>query len=112
MVVVPLAASGNEPENPPAVQQKSDSTFWLRVVAAGSLAAGGVFLMAGKRRAGLVAAAAGTALVVLDQQDSVRTLWSHMPGYLEEVHGILQRVQGAVDELSTQGERLRSIWSR
>jgi hypothetical protein len=112
MVVVPLAASGNESENLAAAPQKSDSIFWLRVAAAGSLAAGGVLLMAGKRRAGLIAAAAGTALVVLDQQDSVRTLWAHLPSYLEEVHGVLQRVQGAVDELSVQGERLRNIWSR
>ena len=112
MVVVPLAASGNESENSPAVPQKSDSTFWLKVAAAGSLAAGGVLLMAGKRRAGLVAAAAGTALVVLDQQETVRALWNQLPNYLEEVHGVLQRVQGAVDELSTQGERLRNLWSR
>jgi len=86
--------------------------FWMRVAAAGSLGLGGVLLMAGKRRAGLVAAAAGTALVLLDEQDSVRSLWTHLPSYLEEVHGILQRVQGAVDELSIQGERLRGIWSR
>lgn len=112
MVVVPLAASGNESENSPAASHPSDSMFWLRVAAAGSLALGGVLLMGGKRRAGLIAAATGTALVVLDQQDSVRTLWTQLPSYLEEVHGILQRVQGAVDELSVQGERLRTIWSR
>ena len=112
MVVVPLAASGSESEHPSAAPQESDSRFWLRVAAAGSLAVGGVLLMAGKRRAGLVAAAAGTVLVGLDQQDSVRALWNSLPSYLEEVHGVLQRVQGAVDELSLQGERLHNIWSR
>lgn len=92
--------------------QSSDATYWIRVAAAGALATSGVLLMAGKRRAGLVAAAAGTALIVLDQQDTVRNWWSHLPSYLEEVQGILNRAQGAVDELSAQGERLRNILSR
>lgn len=112
MVVVPLAASGNEPEASSKGGRDSDSTYWIRVAAAGSLATSGVLLMAGKRRAGLIAAAAGAALTVLDQQETVRNWWSHLPGYLEEVQTILTRAQGAVDELSAQGERLRNILSR
>jgi len=112
MVVVPLAATGNESEAPAAGGCTADSAYWVRVTAAGALAAGGVLMMAGKRRAGLVAAAAGTALTVLDQQETVRAWWGRLPGYLEEVQSILTRVQGAVDELSAQGERLRNILSR
>ena len=112
MVVVPLAASGNESELSTAAAPACDSRYWIHVAAAGALAASGVLLMAGKRRAGLATAAAGTALVLLDQQDTVRTVWNCLPQYLEEVQGILTRVQGAVDELSAQGERLRCILSR
>jgi hypothetical protein len=112
MVVVPLAASENEFARPTAPVGISDSRYWVRVAAAGSLAASGVLLMAGKRRAGLAVAATGTALVILDQQETVRRWWNHLPAYLEEVHSVLGRVQGAVEELAVQGERLRGILQR
>ncbi len=111
MVVVPLATSGNDPESSTPITRKADSMYWVRVAAAGALATSGVLLMARKRRAGLAVAVAGTALTVLDQQETVRTLWNRFPSYLEEVQGILTRVQNAVDELSAQGERLRNILS-
>jgi len=112
MVVVPLAASANESETRSTGIRNPECSYWLRVISAGTLATSGVLLMAGKRRAGLVTAAAGTALTILDQQDTVRTWWSRLPGYLEEVHSALTRAQGAVDELSAHGERLRNILSR
>lgn len=112
MVVVPLASSGNETPAESGTGRKCDSMVWVRVAAAGSLAAAGVLLMARKRRAGLVMAAAGTTLTMLDQQETVRVWWNRAPGYLAEVQSILTRVQGAVDELSAQGERLRTILSR
>jgi hypothetical protein len=112
MVVVPLAASETESTHTSGNAGGIDTKYWIRVAAAGSLAASGVLMMAGKRRAGLAVAAAGTALVVLDQQDTVRVWWNRLPEYLGEVQQVLTRVQGAVDELSAQGERLRSVLSR
>ena len=112
MVVVPLATSEIETARSSGSGRKVDKNYWVRVADAGSLAASGVLLMAGKRRAGLAVAAAGAALTVLDQQDTVRIWWNHMPEYLTEAQGIINRVQGAVEELSAQGERLRSILSR
>lgn len=112
MVVVPLAASANDSETPANGGRRAECSHWLRVVSAGTLATSGVLLMAGKRRAALVTAVAGTALTILDQQDTVRSWWGRLPGYLEEVQSILTRAQGAVDELSAQGERLRNILSR
>lgn len=112
MVVVPLAASGNEPETPSAGGHETASRYWVRVAAAGALATSGVLLMGDKRRAGLITAAAGTALAILDQQETVCNWWSHLPGYLEEMQHVLNKAQGAVDELSAQGERLRNILSR
>jgi hypothetical protein len=112
MVVVPLAASENQSARPSTSSGRIDSRYWVRVAAAGSLAASGVLLMAGKRRAGLAVAATGTALVILDQREAVRRWWSNLPGYLEEVQSVLGRVQGAVDELAVQGERLRNVLER
>jgi len=78
---------------------------WVGFAAAGTLVAGGILLLAGKRRAGMVAAASGTALALLDQQDT-------LPGYIEEVQRMLGQVQGTVDELATQREKLRRVLTR
>lgn len=112
MVVVPLAASVNNSETPADGGRSPERSYWLRVASAGALAASSVLLMAGKRRAALVTAAAGTGLIVLDQQNTVRAVWSRLPRYLEEVQSVLTRAQNTVDELSAQGERLRNIISR
>ncbi len=112
MTVVPLAATGKGPETPAAKACKCDESDWIRIAAAGSLATGGVLLMAGKRRAGMVTAVAGATLAVIDQKEAVCEWWRRLPGYLDEMQSVLGRVQGAVDELSAQGERLRNALSK
>jgi hypothetical protein len=82
---------------------------WVRIAAAGTLAASGALLVAGKRRAGLLTAVTGTALVMLDQQEVVSKWWNALPAYLDEVQGVLGRAQAAVDDLSMQGEKLRRV---
>jgi hypothetical protein len=79
------------------------------MVGAGTLVASGALLVAGKRRAGLVTAVAGAALVMLDQQEVVSQWWNALPGYLDEMQGMLGRAQAAVDDLSVQGEKLRRV---
>ncbi len=108
MVVVPLSTSGNNPENA-AGAAAVEPVHWVRVAAAGSLALSGVLLMAGKSRAGLVAAASGTALAMIDQPDTMRTWWNTLPIYLEEIQSMLSRVQGALDDIAEQREKLRRV---
>ena len=111
MVVVPLTMPANEAHAAPR-SSGADSMNWVRVAAAGTLAASGVLLVTGRRRAGLLAAASGTALAMLDQKQTVRAWWEALPGYLSEVQSMLGRVQGAVDELSAQREKLHNVLSR
>jgi hypothetical protein len=108
MVVVPLSTSGNDPENAPCAQAVAP-VHWVRVAAAGSLALSGVLLMAGKSRAGLVAAVSGTALAMMDQPDTMKTWWNTLPIYLEEIQSTLSRVQGAVEDIAAQREKLRRV---
>jgi hypothetical protein len=107
MVVVPLSTGVNESSKAPGA--RNDKTAeWIRFAAAGTLAASGALIVSGKRKAGLLAAVSGTALVVIDQQDAVREWWSKLPGFLQELHELLGRAEDAVDDLSTQSQRLRS----
>ena len=56
MVVVPLPQPENE-FNPARRACADKAPNWVRFAASGTLVAGGVLLMTGRRRAGLVAAA-------------------------------------------------------
>lgn len=111
MVVVPLTketkASGGVPSTGGA-----DSTNWIRIAAASTLAASGALLVTGNRRAGLLAAVTGSALALIDQQDAVRAWWDALPTYLEEIDEILGRAQTAVEDLSAQGQKLRRAFAK
>lgn len=116
MVVVPLSSStGNSAEAPRPCGSRSianGSMTWISLAAAGTLAASGALLVSGQRRAGLVTAAAGTALAALDQQDAVSRWWNALPACLAEAEHVLTRVQAAIDDISAQRERLHKILSK
>ena len=105
MVVVPLSKPAIEAS--PA--QCAEPTEWLRYAAAGTLAASGALLITGRRRAGLIAAASGVALAMLDQKDVISSWWNTLPGFLDELHETLGRAQLAVEDLSIQGQKLRDV---
>jgi hypothetical protein len=107
MVVVPLSTGVNESVE--AQRAKKDkSAEWIRFAAAGALAASGALLLTGKRKASLMTAVSGTALVMIDQQDAVLEWWNKLPGFLQELHELLGRAEDAVEDLSTQSKRLRT----
>ena len=107
MAVVPLSKSARNEGG--SCAKGANSTHWVGMVAAGTLAASGALLVAGKRRAGLVTAVSGAALAMLDQQEVVGRWWNALPGYLDEIQGMLGRAQCAVEDLSVQGEKLRRV---
>jgi len=132
MVVVPLskptempsqaqgavsAPGKSQSQAPGAVSAPSEAQLarrgpepnWLRYAAAGTLAAGGVLLVTGNKRVGLVVAASGAALAMLDQQEAVSAWWNMLPGFLEEMSATLGKAQSAVQDLSTQGQKLREM---
>jgi hypothetical protein len=111
MVVVPLPQPENEFKPVPrACADKAQN--WVRFAASGTLVAGGVLLMTGRRRAGLVAAASGAALAMLDQQEALRSWWNLLPEYIDDVQKLLSQVQNTMEEVSAQRERLHRILSR
>ena len=82
MVVVPLSKPVNSGVNRAADQSESPS--WTGYAAGAALVAGGLLLMSGRRRAGVVAASAGTALALLDQKQALLTIWSALPGFIDQ----------------------------
>jgi hypothetical protein len=111
MAVVPLNRTEYEARSERNICE-SEGTNWARFAAGGSLLAGGLLLLTGNRRAGLVTAAAGTALAVLDQQETVKAWWNAMPGYIEQAQRVLGKVEEGVGEVAAQRERLHRILTK
>lgn len=115
MVVVPLSKMPDSFDvDPHAPHPSSDesSLNWLRVTSAATLVAGGALLFAGKRRAGLVAAATGVSLAMLEQQETLKKWWVLLPGYIAQVQKVITEVEGAVEQFAEQREKLGSVLGR
>lgn len=80
---------------------------WVKIAASSTLIASGLLLLAGQRRAALAAAATGTTLAMLDQQEMLRSWWSQLPGYVEQVQDMIGQVQNTVEDFTAKRESLR-----
>ena len=111
MVVVPLTQSAQDYDSPLRTEE-CEATNWTSIAAAGAIVAGGLLLLTGWRRAGMVTATAGTVLTLLDQEDTIRSWWSVVPGYIENIQRVLDQVEGTVEEIEAKRETLRRILYR
>jgi len=112
-MVYPITKSaGSERSTAEAGSSRDGSGCVLRYAAAGTLAAGAALLLSGSRRTGLLAAAAGTALAMIDQQETMGVWWNTLPGYLDEAQSFLNRVQRAVDDVNAQRRKVHDMFSR
>jgi hypothetical protein len=111
MVVVPLSKPVNDSAMTPEAK-KSEPMNWIGYAAGGSLVAAGLLLLVGERRAGMVAAASGTALAMIDEKETLLSWWNSMPGYIDQVQKVLNQVQATVEDLEAKREALRQILGR
>ena len=85
---------------------------WAKVAACGSLVAGGLLLLTGHKRAGLVMAASGTVLALMDHEDTLKRWWEALPGYVEHAQTMFEQVRDVVEGVAEKGETLRRVLSR
>jgi hypothetical protein len=111
MVVVPLSKPANDSAMTPGAE-KSEPMNWIGFAAGGSLVAAGLLLLVGERRAGMVAAASGTALAMLNEKETLLSWWNAMPGYIDQVQRVLNQVQATVEDVDAKREALRRILVR
>jgi hypothetical protein len=104
----PILTTENEDART-AGERNSAAGEWTSYAAGGALVAAGLLLLSGQRRAGMVAAASGTALALLGQQETLRVWWKALPGYLDDAERLLNQAQGAVEAVESQRETLRRI---
>lgn len=108
MVVLPLSRLPMDFAAPPAVEpaERADDVNWLRVSSAVALVTGGALFLAGKPRLALLAAAAGTAVALVDQQEMVKKYWGLLPEYMADMQHVLTQVQETVEEVASQRDKL------
>ena len=91
---------------------RTTNVDWVNVAACGSLIAGGLLLLSGQKRAGLVMAASGTALAMLEHEEMLRNWWEALPGYVDRAQSMFEQVQDVVENVAEKGESLRRVLSR
>jgi hypothetical protein len=82
---------------------------WTRGLATGSLIAGALLLVSGKRRAGIAFTAVGAAAALLEDVEGTRELWNSIPQYIESGQQVLNRVERFVEDLAEQGDRVAKM---
>ena len=85
---------------------------WTRNLAAASLVAGAVLMVAGKRRTALAVATAGAAITLLERPEAAQELWSKLPGYIRQGQDFLVRAEGVIEKLSEQAIKFRDAAAR
>src|SRR5271165_4117530 len=76
---------------------------WTRSLAAGTLLASAILLVLGKRKAALAVAAAGGAVALIEDPDSVRRFWNDIPSYVQAGQKMLGRFEGLIEQVAAQG---------
>jgi hypothetical protein len=90
----------------------NESYDWAKVAACGSLVAGGLLLLTGHKRSGLVMAASGTALALMEHEDTLKRWWEAMPGYVDRAQTMFEQVSDVMEGVAEKSESLRRALSR
>lgn len=89
--------------------EQSKPVDWVSVAAGGALVVGGLLFLSEKRRAGLAVAAAGSALALLGEQETVRSWWTQFPAVIDQVQEIVGKVQHKMSELAAHRDALDDV---
>jgi hypothetical protein len=104
------------PHGTPLNAKNVSETFvepdWMRIGVGATLLTGSLLLLTGKRKAGLLVTAAGTALAMLEHKELVRELFDTLPGYLERAQSMLDQAASTVEDLNNKREKIMSLLGR
>ncbi len=90
----------------------SRDVHWSHNIAAATLVAGAVLLIAGRKRQALIIAAAGAAATVFERPEAASEIWSKLPSYVRQGQDFLVRAESVIERLGEQAARLRETINR
>jgi len=91
------------------VKSAVESSDMAKIAAGGALVAGGILLLTGQRRAGIAVSAAGAALMLLTEQETVRAWWEQIPDYVEHLENMVGRMKNSMEEITVTRDNLRQV---
>jgi hypothetical protein len=89
-----------------AISQQGKKVDWTNVAAGSALVVGGFLLLTEKKRAGMAVAAAGTALALIGQEDTVRAWWKQFPLIVDQVQLLVGQVHDKMNEFAAKRDSL------
>jgi len=81
---------------------------WKKAVVFGSIGAGAVLILTGRRPAGMACAAAGLAVLASEYPEKFEAVWENAPEYLQKSMQIFSTLQKLGEGLAEEAER-RSV---
>ncbi len=86
---------------------------WKRALVFGSLGAGALLLISGKRPAGLAVATVGLAMLASEYPDTFERVWEQAPDYVSRGINIFQTLSQITERFADQTSRrgLESAWA-
>ena len=85
---------------------------WMRIGVGSALLTGSLLLLTGKRKAGLLLTATGTALAMVENKEVVREWWDALPTYLDQAQRMLDQVAATVDDLTDKRDKIMALFSK
>ena len=85
---------------------------WAGTAVGASFLAGGLLLLSGKKKAGLIVTAGAMALTLVDQKQTVSEWWRALPGYLDRAQHLLDQAGRTIDDLAAKRDKLRGMFNR
>lgn len=95
-----------------SMQSNAKNPDWMRLGVGASLLTGSILLLTGKRKAGLLATAAGTALAMLDNREIVAEWWEALPRHLEKAQHMLEQTQHTIDDLTDKRDKIMALFGK
>jgi hypothetical protein len=103
----------NYPQGPGGItKSKQSMPDWVGTAVGGTFLAGGLLLLSGRKKAGLVVTAGAMALTLFDQKETVRQWWGALPGYLDHAQRLLDQAGHAIEDLAAKRDKLRGMFNR
>jgi hypothetical protein len=104
--------AGNEAHYIESHNQRAKNPDWMRIGVGASLLTGSLLLLTGKRKAGLLLAATGTALAMLDNREVVAEWWEALPQHLDKAQQILNQTQHTIDDLTAKRDKIFEMFGK
>jgi hypothetical protein len=83
---------------------------WKKIVTYGSLAAGAILFLTGRRPAGLAVAGIGVATLATEHPEKFEEIWQHMPEYIEKGSKFVDMAAAFLERMGErQGSGVRNI---